>query len=202
MATDFSYTLLREWFKAEEERDRPELKGLAPHQKLLLLSDGSMTLDLELLSGSRVEIELKHKGIKKLSGEDASYLCEPTGTEAMEREVWLTVNKKRLVYAYSLIPLNCIKYDLKQELEKYSGEPLGRVLSSRKIFFEKEKLEVSIVRCETASRDLKIPQDTAMIARRYILFNKEDEGSWVIKASVTEVFSPEIIASPIIKGGL
>lgn len=199
MTKRFSYTLLREWFEAEEDRERPELRGLKPHQKLLLLSDGSMTLDLELLYGSMVEVEVKYKGVSSITDEEADFLDENPEDSAMEREVWLTVNGKRLVYAHSLIPIACIEEGLKGELEKYSDEPLGRVLNSNKVFFSKERLQVGIVRCESAASDLGITPDIPFIARRYILFNKETPERWIIKAAVTEVFSPEIISSPYIK---
>ncbi|MBI5642321.1 MAG: chorismate lyase [Deltaproteobacteria bacterium] len=150
MPIDFSYTLLKGWFNAEEERDRPELSGLLPHQKLLLLSDGSMTLDLELLWRSMVEVEVKFQGITGLSKEAAAYLEEEPEKEALEREVWLTVEDKKLVYAHSVIPLDRIEQGLLDELKKTPDEPLGRVLNSKKIFFSKKKLEVGLVACKSA----------------------------------------------------
>lgn len=168
------------------------LSVLLPHQLLLLLSDGSMTRDLELLTGARVEVELRHAGASPLAKGAAEYLVEEPFKDALEREVWLLAGGRRLVYAHSLIPLDRIEPNLKTALEDMSHEPLGRVLASRKIFFAKDKLEVCTVRCENASRELGLPDDTPLAARRYILFNKDR--NWIIKAAVTEIFSPEIIA--------
>lgn len=200
MTTRFSYTLLRDWFRADLERDRPELDGILPHQKLLLLSDGSMTLDLELLYNSKVGVEVRFKGTSPLPGEDASYLEEKPGEDAMEREVWLTVDNRRLVYAHTLIPLSCIEGGLKEELERYANEPLGRVLNANRVFFTKEKLEVGVVRCPTAAGDLGAPASIPFIARRYILSNREAASGWIIKASVTEIFSPGLVTSDFTKG--
>lgn len=199
MPIRFSYTLLRDWFRAGRE-PRPELNGILPHQKLLLLSDGSMTLDLELLYNSKVEVEVKFKGTTPLPGEAASYLEEDTGVAAMEREVWLKVDGKRLVYAHTLIPLTCIEGGLRAELERNANEPLGRVLTANRVFFTKEKLEVGVVRCQSAAVELGSPGSTPFMARRYILSNKKAPGEWVIKASVTEIFSPELVSSDFTKG--
>ena len=200
MSKRFSYTLLRDWFRTESDRTRPELNGILPHQKLLLLSDGSLTLDLELLYGSKVEVEVKYKGTGPLPEQAACYLDEKAGGAAMEREVWLTVEGKKLVYAHTLIPLSCIEGGLKEELERNANEPLGRVLTSNKVFFSKEKLEVGVVRCRSAAVELGSPAQTPFIARRYILSNRQTSGVWVIKASVTEIFSPELVSSDLTRG--
>lgn len=194
----FNYAILKDWFSAEEEKDRPELTGLLPHQKLLLLSDGSMTLDLELLWRSMVEVELKFQGLTKL-GSEAAYLEEGTGKDALEREVWLTVEDKRLVYAHSVIPLDRIEDAILNDILANSTEPLGRVLTTRKVFFAKKKLEVGVVACESAAADLGIDARTPLIARRYILYNNSSPTEWVIKAGVTEIFSPEIISNRFLK---
>lgn len=199
MPRGFSYTLLRDWFDAEAERDKPELANLLPHQRLLLLSDGSLTLDLELLWKSMVDVEVKHKGVTTLSKEDADYLEESPDKGALEREVWLTIDSRKLVYARSVIPHDRINRELLDDLEAHSEEPLGRVLTTRKVFFSKKKLELSVVRCEEAALDLGLEEKTPLIARRYILFNLENPESWIIKASVTEIFSPEIIEGDAIK---
>src|SRR5574337_1070273 len=112
MPMNFSYTLIGDWLSSEKGF-RGELGGLLPHQKLLLLSDGSLTLELELLWRSVVEVEVKFKGTTTLSKEAAEYLEEAPEKEAMEREVWLTIEGKRLVYAHSIIPLNCIEKGLR-----------------------------------------------------------------------------------------
>lgn len=195
---NFSYTLIGDWLSSEKGF-RGELGGLLPHQKLLLLSDGSLTLELELLWRSVVEVEVKFKGTTTLSKEAAEYLEEAPEKEAMEREVWLTIDGKRLVYAHSIIPLNCIEKGLRDALEAHSDEPLGRVLNTKKVFFSKKKLEVGKVICHSAAADLGIVEDSPLIARRYMLYNDEGPGKWIIKAAVTEVFSPEIISTKFFK---
>jgi len=200
MATGFSYTLVRGWMETQSRRDMPGRVGLKPHQKLLLLSDGSMTLDLELLFGSAVEVEVKFTDTASLSALDAAYLEEGESMEVAEREVWLTVGGKKLVWARSLIPLQRVSAEIKETLARHSNEPIGRVLNSKKIFFSKKKLDVGVVTCPHASEDLGLAPDTPLVARRYILSNRQGH-DWLIKAAITEIFSPEIISARLLEDG-
>jgi len=196
MATGFSYTLIKDWTDALEARHIPLLEGLLPHQLLLLFSEGSMTTELELLSDGRVEAEIRFNGPTALSAAEADFLGARHGNDAIEREVWLNAGEKRLLYARTLIPVNMIDRFVKAALDEKGSEPLGRVLSSNGILFAKERLEIGIVRCPAASKDLNLPEQTPLFARRYILFNRGAHG-WIIKAAVTEIFSPELIGAGI-----
>jgi len=194
MAADFSYTLISDWTGGLEARHIPVVEGLLPHQLLLLFSEGSMTTELELLSNERVEAEIRFNGPAALSRADADFLGALPGDAAIEREVWLNAGEKRLLYARTLIPLAMIDRDVKAALDEKGSEPLGRVLASNGILFAKERLEIGVVRCPVASRDLDLPEGTPLFARRYILFNRGSQG-WIIKAAVTEIFSPGLIGA-------
>lgn len=194
----FSYKLVDGWHGAKD--GLRWAAGLKPHELLLLFSDGSMTLDLELLFGSRVEVEMISKGFTLLSGTAAEYLGEQAGKKAMEREVWLTVNGKRLIYAHTLIPLDCLGVGLLEVLEEKSSEPLGRVLAARKIFFTKVQLEAGVIESASAAKGFKAPENARLMGRRYILEDSQD-GRWVIKAALMEVFSPDIIHVPAVCKG-
>lgn len=182
------------WLEPAAAASQSFLSGLAAHEKLLLFSEGSMTLELELLTGKRVDVELKFMGERPLSAEEAEFLGVERDSPAMEREVWLTAGGTRLLYAHTLIPLGCMDAGVKEALDQMSSVPLGRVLSSKGILFAKERLEAGLVNCEAASVDLGLKADASLYARRYILYNRGGQG-WVIKAAVTEVFSPGLIGN-------
>ncbi len=194
MAKGYSYVLLKEWLGAEEARCSPLIEGLLPHQKLLLFSEGSMTLELELLTRSRVEAEVRFTGEALLTGEEASCLGAAPGGKATEREVWLTAGGRKLLYARTLIPVDMIEPKLYQALYgngKAESEPLGRVLAENGILFGKERLEIGVVKCPPVSLELGAAPETPLFARRYVLFNGNEE-RWTIKAAVAEIFSPEL----------
>lgn len=194
MGKGFSLTLQGSWLAPNDAASSSFLADLAAHEKLLLFSEGSMTLELELLTGKRVDVELKYMGERALSAEEADFLGVEPNKTAMEREVWLVAGGNRLLYAHTLIPDTCIDADVKKALDEMSSEPLGRVLTSKGILFAKERLEAGRVRCVAASLDLGLDADAILYARRYILYNRGCQG-WVIKAAVTEVFSPGLVGN-------
>jgi chorismate-pyruvate lyase len=191
-------TFSNNWLNSNELPD--ELKeafsasALPEDQKELLLSEGSLTLHLERIFGSPVEVEVSRTVYSPLSPDEASYLDESPCEESMIREVWLRVGGKRLVYARTLIPLARMERGL-MEVLKQGGEPLGKILSTKNIPFTKDRLEVGVIKNERAAKELGIDPERPLFARRYRLLSMKEEGRWNIKASVTEVFSPELVGA-------
>jgi chorismate-pyruvate lyase len=177
------------------------LGNLSKGQKELLGSNTSMTLDLESLLGSTLAVEVRLRGETTIEREAAEYLGEPAGAPGFEREVWLTAEGKRVLYARTLIPLGSIDDNLLGVLEEEHAEPLGRVLKKRNVPFSKKRLEFGVVRCPRLAADLEIDAETPLVARRYILFSTQADNELFIKAAVTEIFSPEIISGPPLKAG-
>ena len=194
MGKGFSLTVLDGWLAPSSADASRLLNGLLAHEKLLLFSEGSMTLELELLTGKRGSVELKLRDERALSGEEAEFLGVEPGALALEREVWLVAGGTKLLYAHTLIPVQCLDKEVGRALDEKSSEPLGRVLSSKGVLFAKERLEAGVVKCEAASTELGLDRGASLYARRYILYNKGTLG-WVIKAAVTEVFSPTLVGA-------
>lgn len=192
MTAKLSYTMLKDWTSAGGAPFTEALGALPAGQKELLTSGGSMTEGLEGLSGGRVEVEVCLNGVTTLGEDVAAYMEEEPGTEAFEREVWLTVEGKRLIYARTIIPLVRIEEGLLAVLKDRRAEPLGKVLASLQIPFTKKKLEIGLVESAPLAEGFEKERDHPLAARRYILFNKNVTDR-VIKAAVTEVFNPEIV---------
>lgn len=194
MEKDFSLSVIEGWLSPSRAAASSLLSSLQAHEKLLLFSEGSMTLELELLTGKRVGVELKLRGERALSAQEAEFLGVDPASPALEREVWLVAGGAKLLYAHTLIPVQCLDDEVRRALEEDSSEPLGRVLSSKGILFAKERLEAGVVKCEAASTDLGLDPDASLYARRYILYNRGTR-DWIIKAAVTEVFSPCLVGA-------
>ncbi len=186
------------------------LEGLGAAEKELLLSTGSMTLKLEERCSVAVSIELRRSAEIDLPVEICEYLGLETEPEtepkkrALEREVWLVADGTRLIYARTLIPLDCIDTELLDLLKSNSEEPIGRVLSAEKIPFSKLKLQLANLRSAELARDLNLKPDTLFKARRYILFNDDTEGDALmtgerrlIKAVVFEIFNPALTSQTL-----
>ncbi len=188
----FSYTLSGEWHKADYLIEEDLLKGLSDKERMILLSDGSLTLQLEALLNARVSVEVKRSAASELSADSAKYLDEEPRADSIEREVWLSVNDERLVYAHLVIPVSSIEPWLLAAL-KEGAEPLGRVLQAREIPVLKEGLEIGIVNAPELCADLSIEKDALLYARRYKLSNRKEDGGWIIKAEICEILSPALV---------
>ena len=192
----FSYSLLGDWHRVGSLiEDGPPIKGfssLNAEERVILLSDGSLTLLLEALLSDRVSVEVKRNSTQGLSPESALYLDEEPGKESVEREVWLKVKGERLVFAHLVVPVCSIEPWLLRALRE-GEEPLGRVLQAREIPVLKEALEIGVVRAPEVSQDLRVDPDTLLYARRYKLTNRVEGGGWIIKAEICEVLSPALV---------
>ncbi len=191
MPSGIAYKPIRAWSAAQTATDG--LAGIEPHQKLLLLSDGSLTLELEILTGCKIRAEVINTETIKISGRDANYLEVEPNCKALERTVWLMASGKRLVYAHTVMPLKGVDAGVLEAIEKTPDEPLGRVLLEKGIFFTKDKLEIAAIKCAEAAEGLGLKKDAPLFARRCMLTNKADKGGRLIKAAVIEVFSPDIV---------
>lgn len=193
-----AYTLVREWSSPFHRPDA--FAGLEPEQRFFLLSDGSTTLNIELLFGGtgatakKAEAEVIFTGIAFLDVDAAEFIGERPGQVSLEREVWLSINGKRLLYAQTIIPRGCIEKGLLKALERQDKEPLGSVLNSRNIPFAKDRFETGVLRCPMVADGLGLGNDIPLMARRYILYNKTVSGPYIIKAAITEIFGREFPA--------
>ena len=186
----FDFTLLKDWQRPDEVALGPGFSVLAPEERMLLTSDGSLTLQLEALLNAPIGLEVKRNVRVAMSAEEASWLSEEPLHEATEREVWLISGARRLVYAHSVI----------SRAEQHLGEaldeglkPLGALLVEREIPVLKKDLRIAVVSAAAVAAELAMPADTLLAARRYRLVKKKAGGDWIIKARVFEVFSPELV---------
>lgn len=194
MGKGYSMSVLAGWLSPLSAARTSPFTGLLAHELLLLFSEGSMTLELELMTGKRVDVELEFMGERGLSPEEAGFLGVGPGDSALERKVWLVAGGERLIFAHTLIPVECVDPEVKMALDAERAEPIGRVLASKGVLFAKERLEAALVKCDAAAQGLGMGPGEALYARRYILYNRGTDG-WVIKAAVTEVFSPELVGN-------
>lgn len=195
MSISFSYRLVALWQDMRFDPAKALVAGLRPHQRLLLASGGSLTLDIEYLLETEIKVELMCRQDCLLSAEAASYLQAAQGAQACERVVWLKAGKMRLVYAHTVFLLESTDPSILEYLDRCPDEPLGKILNLRHINFTKSRMEVGVVSCGQAASVLGMAQDTLFIARRYVLADAGPSTAQAgrVKAVVTEVFSPEII---------
>lgn len=189
----FSYTLIDEWHRADYLIEEGRLQGLSEKERMVLLSDGSLTFRLEALYSERVSLEVMRSATTVLDVASAKYLGEEPHIPSIEREVWLSVKGERLVYAYLVIPVSSIEPWLLSALEE-GTEPLGRLLKAREIPVLKQGLEIGVVNSPGLCADLSIDPETRFFARRYKLSSKLESGGWIINAEIYEFLSPALVS--------
>ncbi|MBE9531649.1 MAG: chorismate lyase [Proteobacteria bacterium] len=187
---------LTEWQAAEKFPGLADNAGLSLEDREMLASAGSLTLELEERLKASVGVELQEVRSCRIRPELAAYLGVKPFEEALERDVWLTTEGRRLVYARSVIPHSCMDEGLRTLLS--SGQrPIGKILGDEGIEFSKDSMEFAIIDGQEQGAEFGLEQAPIYIARRYRLFNRSSDG-WTINAAVTEVFTPSLI--PIVGG--
>ena len=192
---DYSIAPGWKWVSDKEAVGLCERLNMLPQHRLLLLSDGSLTRFLEALSGSPVDVEIKNHETRRLNKEEAAYLEVIASQDAIVRDVWLIQNRKKLVYARSVFPLAGLDKDFLNKIAT-SIEPLGRSLTEQGLLTFKDKLAICAVHCSDINNLLNLASRAILWAKRYRLTADAASGGKCITASVTEIFSPELVGKP------
>lgn len=158
--------------------------GVPPLFKILLTSDGSMTMHLKAIFYKPVEIEVKDQRQVLMDEEIAEYI----GTderEALERTVWLKADKKKVLFAHSIIPLKQISEDILKDITR---KPLGIFLGEQGYPVLRDRLMIALIESEGIAKEFGYPPKEPLWARRYRLMAQGR-----LTAALFEVFSPGLL---------
>jgi len=120
-----------------------ELHELLPLHRVLLGHDGSMTLLLELIVCSEVELATIRQSVVPCPEGAAELLGADAGVAANERDIIIMKKSDRtpLLYARSYTPLSRLKPEFKEDLMK-ADIPIGRIMQKYRIEARREILDV------------------------------------------------------------
>ncbi|MFQ5585523.1 MAG: chorismate--pyruvate lyase family protein [Thermodesulfobacteriota bacterium] len=194
----FSFTLLHGWNRERELLTALRGENLLPHQLLLMLSDGSLTTHLEAIYDCTLTVEIRESGTVLLEEGEAAFLGVTPGGEAVARGTWLKAGGKKLVYAKTLLPVERLDERLIRDVSTVE-EPLVRLLTTEYPFSRKERIEIGIVASSAVAGELDVPDDTPFWMRRYRLTTQAEAGERSVRAMVTELFSPELMGTPLLR---
>jgi beta-ribofuranosylaminobenzene 5'-phosphate synthase len=141
---------------------------LSKAQQLLLMTDGSVTTLLEVLTGKPVVVTTLLQQIVKADADKAVDLDVAEGDNINYRVVVLkNENEYRpLIYAESYTPIGRLQKDFRHDLMK-ADIPIGRIMAQRKIESRREIRSVE----ETLNEDLSdlfgVPRNIPMLSRTY-----------------------------------
>lgn len=158
---------------------------LGERGRLILSSDGTLTRLLQAIY-SDVRVELKGQRVERAL-DDSCKIYGIEDEEVIKRDVWLTGDGIRLVYAHSVIPVRMIPSEVAVRL-RHGLEPLGSILDDSNLFCKKAHWEVGRVISPEIARSLGIPEDYIFWARRYQILTESG-----LMAIVMEIFSPYLL---------
>lgn len=166
---DFSKLSHDSFCKASE--DRLELSALAPVQRILLSTDGTLTKILEAYLSEEIQM-VKLSERSSLTVQDMPLLELKRGSEVIERKILLQgkVSAQNVLYAESLLVLERLDERFRDELLE-SEVPLGKLMLAHRMETFRELI--------TSGRELpnglcaffKISHKDTLLSRTYRLFH-------------------------------
>jgi chorismate-pyruvate lyase len=152
-----------------------QLGPLSSAQKILLTTDGSVTTILDVLKGY-VTIRTLIQEFRSADADMAGILDVEEGATVNYRVVVIE-GKEPLIYAVSIIPVDRLDNDFKDDLIR-ADIPIGRILKKHNI---ESRREIKSVAVEEASQDLQeiFDTDSLMLTRTYDIIHKDQVLIWL-----------------------
>ncbi len=141
---------------------------LSKWQSLLLMTDGSVTTLLEVLSGKPVVVKTLLQQVVKADTERAAALDVEEGDNINYRVVVLKNddNDRPLIYAESYTPIARVRKEFRQDLMK-ADIPIGRILTKRRIESRREITRIGTTANDELNDLFGVPHDVPLLSRTY-----------------------------------
>jgi len=153
---------------------------LSSAQKILLTTDGSVTTILDVLKG-HVNINTLKQEIIPADYETAQNLNIKEGDIINYRVVIIKTPQEPLIYAISLVPINRLNQNFKEDLIR-ADIPIGRILKNHNI---ESRREIKSIFVEEVDKELKniFKTDSTFLSRTYNIIHQDE-----ILISLKEMF--------------
>ncbi len=157
---------------------------LSKLQKLILLTDGSITTLLEIITSEPVTVKTLTQGITKADYEISELLEIEEGDNINYRVVILknVESETPLIYAESYTPISRLHRQFKYDLMK-ADIPIGRIMRERKIESRREIEKIETLFNDELSELFDVPYHIPMLSRTYNIINND-----MVLIRITETF--------------
>jgi beta-ribofuranosylaminobenzene 5'-phosphate synthase len=157
---------------------------LSKAQRLLLMTDGSVTALLEVLTGKPVVVTTLLQQVVTADTDKAADLDVAEGDNLNYRIVVLKNedDDRPLIYAESYTPIARLQKEFRHDLMK-ADIPIGRIMAQRKIESRREIRHIETTLNEELSDLFDVPHDVPMLSRTYDIIS---HGTILIR--ITETF--------------
>ena len=157
---------------------------LSKAQRLLLMTDGSVTTLLEVLTGKPVVVTTLLQQVVKADSDRAVDLDITEGDSINYRVVVLKNENddRSLIHAESYTPIARLQKEFRHDLMK-ADVPIGRILAQRKIESRREIRRIETTLNEELCDLFNVPRDIPMLSRTYDIIS-----SGMVLIRITETF--------------
>jgi beta-ribofuranosylaminobenzene 5'-phosphate synthase len=157
---------------------------LSKAQRLLLMTDGSVTTLLEVLTGKPVVVKTLLQQVVKADMERAAALDVEEGDNINYRVVVLKNDDsdQPLVYAESYTPVARLRKALRHDFMK-ADIPIGRIMTRRKIESRREIRRIEILSNEELSDLFGVPNNVPFLSRTYDIIHHD-----LVLIRISEIF--------------
>ena len=157
--------------------------NLNPIHKILLNTNGSITVIIEAITGKEVQIETIEQKIIEANKEIAELLRIDEGDLVNYRVVNLRANGILYVRAISYTPIKRLDERFKEDLMK-ADIPIGKILKKYNIEARREIRWKRIAKADKRiAKDLEIEEGSTVLIRNYNIIHKGE-----ILMNITEFF--------------
>ena len=145
-------------------------------QKILMITDGSITAILDVLYG-KITLSTLDQHFEDADKDHAKLVNVDEGEEINYREVIMHRDGKPLIYAISHIPLSRCTKDVCADLIR-ADIPIGRILKNYHIESRREIKNIWIEKPNETLKEL-FGTDEDMLARDYVIINQDRILMWI-----------------------
>lgn len=151
------------------------LGGLSSAQKILLVTDGSVTTILDVLKG-HVKIRTIVQEFQDADQRIAALVNIEKGDPVNYRVVVIEKDKP-LIHAISLIPVERLNNDFKEDLIR-ADIPIGRILKKHQIESRREIKSVSVEEPTPEMAEI-FDDESPVLSRTYNIIHKDQVLVWI-----------------------
>jgi beta-ribofuranosylaminobenzene 5'-phosphate synthase len=158
-----------------------ELPDLSPIQKVLLLTDGSVTTLLEAVFGEQIEVRTIAQEVVPADRITAERLECVIGDPINHRVVVLAGSRTGRVFAHavSCTPLDRLVPGARDDLLA-ADIPIGRILQRHRMETRRELSEIEAVRAgRSLGRCFGLSEDAVLLSRRYVIIHEGRPLIWI-----------------------
>jgi beta-ribofuranosylaminobenzene 5'-phosphate synthase len=168
---------------------------LSKAQRLLLVTDGSVTTLLEVLTGKPIVVRTLLQQVVEADAERASALDVEEGDNLNYRVVVLKNDDddQPLIYAESYTPIARLQKEFRHDLMK-ADIPIGRIMNQRKIESRREIRRTETFVNEELSELFGVARNQPLLSRTYDIISHD-----MVLMQITETFPSTRFAQTVIE---